>query len=171
MPISSRPPSTASEARSFASSALWARLPAGNSCFRSTQCDSSSSPPTAASTTSDHWVGVHRPFSGPRYVLPDRPVTALSYTTGERNRLYGETGQRPRPAAVRRLAALPYAAELTSSGRSPSKVHAVRRGTSQVYLRLDQQVCGLVKSARAWPHASRCRRTACGFRPPGEGAT
>ena len=57
----------------------------------------------------------------------------------------------------------------SSSGRSPSKVHAVRRGTSQVYLRLDQQVCGLVKSARAWPHASRCRRTAAGSGRPAEG--
>jgi hypothetical protein len=55
------------------------------------------------------------------------------------------------------------------SVRDPPTVHAAGRGTSQVHLRLDQQVCGLVMSARAWPHAGRCRRTACGFPPTGLG--
>jgi hypothetical protein len=48
------------------------RLPAGSSCLRSTQCDSSSSPPAAAWTMSDHSAGVHRPFPGPRYAPGSR---------------------------------------------------------------------------------------------------
>ena len=48
-----------------------------------------------------------------------------------------------------------------SPGRGLPKDRACR-GTSQVYSRADQQVRGLVKSARARPHAGRGRRTACG---------
>jgi hypothetical protein len=40
------------------------------------------------------------------------------------------------------------------------EVHAARRGTSQVYLRPDQQVRELVKSARAWPRAGAGGRRA-----------
>src|SRR6266540_3263832 len=71
-PTTRSPPSTARDARSWASSVLWVRLSAGSSCLRSTQWDSSSSPPAAASTTSDHAVGVHRPFCGLRYALLGR---------------------------------------------------------------------------------------------------
>src|SRR6266487_297206 len=110
MPISSRPPSTASEARSFASSVLWVRLPAGSSCLRSTQCDSSSSPPAAASTTSDHALGIHRPFSGPRYALLGRcSVTgsvhtpslffASGFTYLERYRRHAPVDSNPRMTA------------------------------------------------------------------------
>ena len=42
------------------------------------------------------------------------------------------------------------------------QVHPADRGISQVYSPADQQVHGLVKSARTWPHAGRCRRTPCG---------
>jgi hypothetical protein len=59
----------------------------------------------------------------------------------------------------------------TWSAICPRSTDSSRRGQRYISgtLRLDQQVCGLVMSARAWPHAGRCRRTACGFPPTGLG--
>lgn len=73
------PPSTASDARSVARSVLCLRLPAGNSCLRSSQCLSSSSPPAATSRTSDQVLNVRRPLSGPRYALLPRCSTSARW--------------------------------------------------------------------------------------------
>ena len=82
--------------------------------------------------------------------------------TAERNRLYGETGQRSRPAAVRRLTVLPHIVELASSGRGPSRYTP----RAEVHLRY---ICALPAGTRAGEvsasvAAGRCRRTACRFR-------